>query len=278
MSSKPLSPRDLESLSAYLDGQLPAGEQRRLESRLAQEPALRASLEEMRRTRLLLRSLPRARAPRNFTLKPNMIPARPRPVFSFAALSWSALSALAALILAVIFISDFIGAFSPSTQPVAMTSGQAPESVALATSLAQVDAQAARSAQATTQVFGTPGAESAGGMGGGGSGNDTSPTTLADLNPTRTPEPSLKSFAQTQPLSGTTTLTSTLALAPLNPTLTISSTADAYGLPTLEVLSTQPAPGAVVFTPLWIHLVEGALLLVVVGAGLWAVLLLRRRL
>ena len=61
-----------EALSAYLDKQLPPKDRARLESRLKREADLRQALEEMRRTRAVLRSQRPLRSPRNFTLTPAM--------------------------------------------------------------------------------------------------------------------------------------------------------------------------------------------------------------
>ena len=81
--------RDVEKLSAYLDGQLKPSEAARLESRLKTEPELASILKDLRQTRSLLRQLPQRRAPRNFTLTPKMVgqkPPLPRayPTFRFA--------------------------------------------------------------------------------------------------------------------------------------------------------------------------------------------------
>ena len=67
-----IAPRDWEILSAYLDNQLNDKERNRLEMQLQGNLELRQALEEMRRTRTILRHAPRLRAPRNFTLTPNM--------------------------------------------------------------------------------------------------------------------------------------------------------------------------------------------------------------
>ena len=56
--------RDWEALSAYLDGQLNRKERDRLEARLKASAELQDALEQLRRTRSLLRSLPPMRAPR----------------------------------------------------------------------------------------------------------------------------------------------------------------------------------------------------------------------
>ncbi len=84
-----MNPRDLEFLSAYLDGQLNPSDSARLESRLASDESLRAALDNLRSTRGLLRQLPSRRAPRSFTLTRQMAgikPPTPRavPVFRFA--------------------------------------------------------------------------------------------------------------------------------------------------------------------------------------------------
>jgi hypothetical protein len=106
--------RDVEKLSAYLDGQLKPSEKARLESRLQTDPQLASILKDLRQTRGLLRQLPQRHAPRNFALTPKMVgqkPPLPRtyPAFRFA-------SALAALLLFFTFATNFI---APRLQPVA---------------------------------------------------------------------------------------------------------------------------------------------------------------
>ncbi|MBP8973267.1 MAG: hypothetical protein KBH93_05265 [Anaerolineae bacterium] len=66
----PLSERDLELLSAYLDGELAGPDKGALEARLAREESLRVALHDLRANRQLLRSLPLLRAPRSFALDP----------------------------------------------------------------------------------------------------------------------------------------------------------------------------------------------------------------
>ena len=81
--------RDIELLSAYLDGQLKPSDSTRLESRLKSDPELVAVMDDLRAARNLLRKLPQRRAPRNFTLTRKMVgqnPPMPRayPFFRFA--------------------------------------------------------------------------------------------------------------------------------------------------------------------------------------------------
>ncbi len=80
--------RDLEKLSAYIDGQLDDRQTQRLETRLRQEPELRRELESLRVTIRGLRDLPAPRAARHFTLTPEMVGQRQTqrafPVLRFA--------------------------------------------------------------------------------------------------------------------------------------------------------------------------------------------------
>lgn len=64
------SERDLELLSAYLDGELSNSDRHVLEQRLAADGDLRRTLDELRATVRLVGSLPRLRAPRSFALDP----------------------------------------------------------------------------------------------------------------------------------------------------------------------------------------------------------------
>jgi hypothetical protein len=78
MNLSELPRRELERLSAYLDGALSPKETARLEARLRAEPELRAALEEMRETVWLLRSIPEVKPSRSFTLSPEMVGKRER--------------------------------------------------------------------------------------------------------------------------------------------------------------------------------------------------------
>jgi hypothetical protein len=78
--------RDIELLSAYLDGELKTGDSTKLEARLKTNPELASVLSDLRATRTLLRKLPSRKASRNFTLTRKMVgqnPPLPRtyPIF-----------------------------------------------------------------------------------------------------------------------------------------------------------------------------------------------------
>ncbi len=95
-----LSDRDLEQLSAYLDGELSSEERAALESRLQAEPDLRRELASLRQTVALVRQFAPLTAPRSLTLTREMV--RPPRVLAFPATAMlSSLSAVAAVVLVV---------------------------------------------------------------------------------------------------------------------------------------------------------------------------------
>lgn len=106
-----ISRRDLNLLSQYMDGQLKPTERLRFESRLLKEPALQEILEDMRKTRLILRSVPRYRAPRKFTLSAQPLPTR---LVSRLAPAMGFVSALASLFLIMVLAGDLLGLFLPA--------------------------------------------------------------------------------------------------------------------------------------------------------------------
>lgn len=99
--------RDIELLSAYLDGELKPSDSTRLETRLKTNPELASVLNDLRAARTLLRRLPSRKAPRNFTLTRKMVgqnPPLPRtyPIFRF-------LTAVASLLLFFSFAVNSMG-------------------------------------------------------------------------------------------------------------------------------------------------------------------------
>ena len=109
-----MNSRDYELISAYLDNQLSSKDRAIFEQRLKANPELEKELNEISSTRLMLRSLPKQRAPRNYFVAAQAVRARPTlrlaPIFGIV-------SAVASVLLAlVIFGSTLV----PSTQPVAM--------------------------------------------------------------------------------------------------------------------------------------------------------------
>jgi hypothetical protein len=86
--------RDVEQLSAFLDGQLSQAENARLEDRIKADPELVAALEELRQARAILRRTPKRRVPRNFILTPRMAGLRPPVPHLVPALSWASAVAM----------------------------------------------------------------------------------------------------------------------------------------------------------------------------------------
>lgn len=113
--------RDLELLSAYLDGELKSSDSMRLESRLKTDHELASVLIDLRSARTLLRKLPSRKAPHNFTLTRKMVgqnPPLPRtyPVFRLA-------TVVATLLLFFSFGVNFVGRQMASQAPFGMGGG-----------------------------------------------------------------------------------------------------------------------------------------------------------
>jgi hypothetical protein len=102
--------RDIERLSAHLDGKLSRADAARLERRLVSDRELAAALADLRQSRAVLRRTPQRRAPRNFTLTPKMAGIRPPVPRAVPALSWA--SAVAMLFFACTLGTNLIGQFS----------------------------------------------------------------------------------------------------------------------------------------------------------------------
>ncbi len=130
--------RDIELLSAYLDGALTEGEAAALETRLRADAALRADLAALRQTVALVRSLPRLAAPRSFALtaeQAGLTAARPRRVPIYLSSAVSALSAAAAVVLVALagfLLLDAQAGALPAAAPLMMNMAAAPTSVAQA--------------------------------------------------------------------------------------------------------------------------------------------------
>jgi hypothetical protein len=108
--------REIEQLSAYLDGQLTTSELARMESRLNSDPEFDSILSDIRAARGILRQLPKRKAPRNFTLTRQMVglkPPLPRtyPVFKFATVFASLMLMLS---LSVNAMSPYVSFSAPS--------------------------------------------------------------------------------------------------------------------------------------------------------------------
>ncbi len=119
--------RDIELLSAYLDGQLNPSDLARLETRLSSDPSLRAVVDDLRAARSLLRQLPARKAPRNFTLTRKMVGLKPPLPRSYSTFRFA--TVLAALLLFATFALNGIaprltfGAAAPAAPAYGMGGG-----------------------------------------------------------------------------------------------------------------------------------------------------------
>lgn len=98
-----------EQLHAYLDGEMNATQRQRFEQLLAQDPVLRAELQQHQQIKAGLRTLPRVRVPRHFTLDPARYGApAPHPAGQWYPVLRAA-TALTAIFLLVLVTLDVLG-------------------------------------------------------------------------------------------------------------------------------------------------------------------------
>ena len=109
-----INSRDYELISAYLDNQLGSKERALLEERLIADPELQNELQAISTTRLMLRSLPKQRAPRNYFVSAQAV--IPHHTLNLAPI-FGIVSAVASVLLA---LTIFGSTFLPSTSQVAM--------------------------------------------------------------------------------------------------------------------------------------------------------------
>ena len=136
MSTDPnLNDTDYELLSAYIDGVLSDSERSALEMRLRDDSLLRGELNALRQTVSLINQLPTLKAPRDFTLTPEMVGIRlvekTRRPLVFPVLQFA--SAIAAMVMIVFAVTML---FSEDDRPTTMSSEQASDAdVALQSTL-----------------------------------------------------------------------------------------------------------------------------------------------
>lgn len=116
MMSERQRAKELEQLSAYLDGQLNETEQKQIESRLAAEPELKEMYAGLRNTKLLFDRVRRVHAPHSFALTPEMVKVRKQKLPFPATIRWA--TSLAAILLVVMFGAEFImsGSFAAKSE------------------------------------------------------------------------------------------------------------------------------------------------------------------
>ena len=134
MTTQPpqLNDRDLELISAYIDGQLSAEERREVERRLDNEANLRLAYEELRATVQVLRDLEPVRPPRSFTLDPANVALQRPPA---TRLGWGRLLQVAGVFAAVLVaaigtlsVIGSLGGSAPASAPMVAAPTTAPAS------------------------------------------------------------------------------------------------------------------------------------------------------
>ncbi|HWQ04366.1 MAG TPA: hypothetical protein VN452_03325 [Longilinea sp.] len=157
---KNISASEWQLLSAYLDDQVSSDERIQIERKLDSDAAFRQAMLSLQKTRLVIRSMPRRKVPRNFTLTSEMVPVRGTfqlfPLLRFS----SAFAAIAAVVLFAVQLLP--GMFNAGTQMAAP---------------AAVDMTAAENASGPVPpmiYWGSPPLATGKGGGGGGDGSSAS--------------------------------------------------------------------------------------------------------
>ena len=176
-----ISSRDYERLCAYLDGQLPNHEQGQMAHELQKRPDLRQELEQLRRTRQVLRSVPMHKVPHNFILTRAMVTTRKSPllipIFQFA----SALSTLAVVVLLILDLS--MGTLFQSA-----AAASAPKAAVRVAAVAATQAPSPQIIEWNNATGGGSGSVMAAPLGlGGGNGGGPSTTSSGLAAPTEAP-------------------------------------------------------------------------------------------
>ena len=275
---KPVSSRDLELLSAYLDQQIKAGERQKVEARLREDKEFRSSYEQLRQTRQLIRSLPAVRAPRNFTLAPAQV----RPA-SFQRLipAFGAASALASFLLVLVFLSSIFFFRAPTAASPAALQKESQPQVAVQSN--QADQSTVQDYAMQTETEATVAAE-APALAGAASPTET-PAAPRAVAPLATAQPTVTEAGEGLLLKSvpvTTTETATPSTVTSGSPPAQSGPGESFLMATPP--TTAPTPAAVpeasriAAQPVvsWIPWIEGVLFLVALGAGI-AFLYLRRK-
>ncbi|MCJ7700329.1 MAG: hypothetical protein MUO62_01995 [Anaerolineales bacterium] len=170
---------EINQLSAYLDQQLKPGEMARIEARLEKEPGLKTVLEDLRRTRTLLQAAPRARAPRNFTLRPEMV-GQTRDLGTRLVPAFRLVSVIASLLFVLVVAGDFLGV--GQLRSGAMEEMAAPQLMMVKEAEADLQMEAVEAPAVEAPVAEAPIAEMVGEAGEMAATNlETEDTPLADL-------------------------------------------------------------------------------------------------
>ncbi len=243
-----ISPREWETLSAYLDGQLSESRKAAFDRELAARPELDLALRELQKLKLILHSVPLRKVRRNFMVKPGAVKPARLPVLVPVFRTVSAIAGVAVVaLLAVDFLPRFaFGAMAPkAAAPVSLEMAAAADNAAVAEAAPQIVYWGGQAANPTLLPlglggggpgYGGGGAEGSGMIGGGApdtiylpTATPMSPPSIILVAPeaTQSPETFTKSDQYTQPTAQATSEPAALATqAPAEAPATISRAAD----------------------------------------------------
>jgi anti-sigma factor RsiW len=240
-----------DSLSAYLDNQLSAGERARVGAHLRTCDRCQADLESLRYTQRVLRAMPEIRAPRSFALTPEQgARALPRWQAGWGFRFLQGATALAAvLLLAVVGLDAFVlnsarsfsaSAPAPAARLVA-TAVSVPAAADAATNESKVATGAPSGAQAPAAATNQPG---------NAAGTAAAAATVAPVSPPESHTPT--TFATHIPVVSSAGASDTPSSPPTTtppPTNTRAPTATATRPPTATATATHTATAAPSATP-----------------------------
>ena len=158
--------RDIEQLSAYLDGQLSPSDSARMESRINSDAELASAFNDLLAARGILRKLPARKAPRNFTLTRQMVGLKPPMPRSYSFFRFS--TAFATFLLMLTFATNAIAprlTVVPASAPLGIGGGGGcdscfdPELVYATEAPAATEVPAAAAAEAPSLELSAPATE-----------------------------------------------------------------------------------------------------------------------
>ena len=103
---KKISSKDLELLSAYIDGELKSRQRIQLQARLHEEPLLDKTLLNLQQTKKILQAAPKLKSPRNFTLTSEMVGESRASLKQF--FRFRMVTAVASFLLILVLVGDYL--------------------------------------------------------------------------------------------------------------------------------------------------------------------------
>jgi hypothetical protein len=179
--NKNVSPKDLRTISAYLDGQLSSIERNKIEARFTKEESLHQAFKELQQTRLLLKHASIKKVPHNFTLSSEMAtqikPVRKSRILPALSIS----SVMATFLLAFVLLFELLPGILNQTA----SQKSAPDREMVMEAAPAVESFDMQSESQAPMIieWGNPAYKNNGGYGGGGGTSDTAVQSMAAPQP-----------------------------------------------------------------------------------------------